>query len=145
MSLVLILALASGCATRQVDGWYDASLQASIANSEGIMVASQFEPEEAAAEAARTLGAIYRAQYQIDHLAANVGGFERSELDWVRLGDDLLSAYGTLARLSALPAERLALGMRDPDVAAGLEDVRRVIGRWGGAPTPGRGSDRIRP
>jgi hypothetical protein len=142
---LLISTLLVGCASRQIDGWYQASLDADIANYESIVASSDIEPEEKALAAMRTLGAIARARYQLDHLSANVGEFKRSDTDWMRMTDDILSAYGTVRRLSALPADELAQGTDNPEIAAGLEEVRLVVGRWGGAPQPERGSRRIKP
>ncbi|MEL6499690.1 MAG: hypothetical protein AAF937_03635 [Planctomycetota bacterium] len=140
VSLVLV-----GCAGRQVEGWYDASRGADLRNYEGIVAASSYEPKDEALAAMRGLGAIARARYQLDHLSANERGFKRATDDWERMTIDMLEAYGIVTRLSALPIERLARGERDSEIADGLAEVRRIIGRWGGAPVPTQGTRRIRP
>ena len=135
----------SGCASRQVEGWFDASRNADIANFEGIVTAGEAEPQSRGIAAMRTLGMIARARYQLDHLASNTGGFERAPGDWDRMTIDVLSAYGIARRLASLPIGRLARGRDDAEIAAGLDEIRRVVGRWGGAPEPTSGTRRIRP
>lgn len=134
-----------GCGGRQIQGWYPASLDADIKNYEGIVAASTYEPEATALAAMQTLGTIARARYRLDHLSANEADFERAPTDWDRMTLEVLSAYGIASRLASLPIERLARGERDPEIAAGLAELRRVVGWWGGAPTPTKGTTRIRP
>ena len=134
-----------GCAGRQIEGWYDASRNADLRNYEGIVTAASYEPEDESMAALRSLGAIARARYQLDHLSANERGFERAPGDWDRMTLDVLKAYGIVARLSALPIEQLAKGEQDIEIAEGRAQVRRTIGRWGGAPAPTQGTRRIRP
>ncbi|MEL6797096.1 MAG: hypothetical protein AAFO89_09785, partial [Planctomycetota bacterium] len=64
-----------GCAGRQIEGWYDASRNADLRNYEGIVTAASYEPEDESLAALRSLGAIARARYQLDHLSANERGF----------------------------------------------------------------------
>ncbi len=134
-----------GCAGPQVPGWYPASLDADLRNYEGIVAASSYEPEDEAMAAMRTLGAIARARYQLDHLSANEARFDRAPADWDRMSFEILKAYGIAMRLSALPVDRLARGEADPEIAEGLDQIRRTVGWWGGAPTPRSGTPRIRP
>lgn len=145
LSCAAWLAGLSACSTRQVFGWYPASLDADLANYEGIVAASSYEPEDEALAALHTLGAIARGRYQLDHLSANRGGFERSPVDWERMTIDVLSAYGIARRLAVLPVGRLAQGRNDPEIAVGLDEIRLVVGRWGGAPLPTSGTKRVRP
>ncbi len=145
LGVAAIASTLAGCSGPQVVGWYPASLDADMANYEGIVAASDVEPQERAVAAMRTLGAIARSRYQLDHLASNTGRFRRAPGDWDRMTIDVLSAYGTARRLAALPIDRLALGEADPEIAVGLEEIRLVVGRWGGAPQPTSGTRRIRP
>lgn len=137
-------ALAS-CAPRQIEGWHPVSLQTDVVSYESIVEASDFDPQDEGIAAIRTVGRISSARYQLDHLAANVGRFKRSEADWQRMREELLAGYAELARLASLPVDRLAQGEADAEIAAGLAEARRLVGRWGGAPPPERGSRRIRP
>ena len=84
-----------GCAGRQIEGWYDASRNADLRNYEGIVTAASYEPEDESMAALRSLGAIARARYQLDHLSANERGFERAPGDWDRMTLDVLKAHAT--------------------------------------------------
>lgn len=143
--LTLLCAQLGGCATRQIEGWYDASRSADLRNYEGIVTASGYEPKDEGLAAMQTLGAIARSKYQLDHLSANAAEFERAPADWDRMTLDVLKAYGIAMRLSALPIDRLAQGERDPEIAEGLDQIRRAVGWWGGAPLPTSGTPRIQP
>lgn len=135
----------SGCQVRQVEGWYPKSLATAEAGYQRILEAPDYEPEAEAVAAVRTLGEIGAVKYQLDHLSANVGRFARSDNDWQRMTADLFASYEQLSRVSAFPIDRLAVGVSEPEIARAIDDARLVIGRWGGAPRPERGSRRIRP
>ncbi|MEO1584346.1 MAG: hypothetical protein AAFR96_07235 [Planctomycetota bacterium] len=135
----------SGCQVRQVEGWYPKSLATAEAGYQRILEAPDYEPESEAVAAVRTLGRISAVKYQLDHLGGNVGRFKRSDADWDRLATDLAESYAKLAEVSAFPIDRLAVGVSEPEIERVLDDARLVIGRWGGAPRPERGSRRIRP